>query len=890
MHPSLHRLTIAVLVATFCALAVGQYVAARSWYGGTVDAAERRDALGRARLADRVLTWQIEDMRRSARDNAAWDDAYEFLAGRKPDFMVLDWTPEIFTNLSVDVVAFVAPDGRIVAIRAFDAGREQLSAPPPGIAAAVAPAGLIGRRLGAATYAAGFTAVDGAYYAFGAAQVTHTNGSGPPDGQLFLLRALSSQVAATLERLGAGGLALRARPAGSAPRTAGSALDAAALAVDDHDEQRLVLSFPVGALGDGSELAVELESPRPVHAAAREAARALLVSTIVAGALVALLVFLFFDRFLLRPLKAIAARLVAIGRSGDASARLPAPARLDEIGTVARAANEMLAELEEAKRGADAARDAALAASRIKSEFLARMSHEIRTPMNGVLGMTELLGRTELGARQRKFCDTIHRSAVTLLEIINDILDFSKIEARRLELAPISCDLGALIEETLELLSPRAHARGLELVLDLAASLPPVVQVDPVRFAQVLTNLVGNALKFTERGEVVVRVAASPDADGRARVSCAVTDTGIGIAPDALGRIFEPFSQADASTTRRFGGTGLGLAITHQLVELMGGTLEVTSSPGHGSTFAFAVPLATTPVPVALPRPPLLRHLTILVADGNASCREVLVRQLAAEGARVFECDGSGLGAALAAAGGTVDIAIVEPTLATPAGGIVAALGAAPACREARIVMIAASGDAIAELESGTSPAIAAYLTKPVRRSLLYATLARLAGRELELDTRTFAASLGGSPASEQLGLRVLVVEDNLVNQAVASGMLEVLGCTTRTARDGAEALECVAAGGIDVVLMDCQMPVMDGIEATERIRAREAATHAARLPIIGVSAHAMQGAREDCLRAGMSDFVAKPFTMAELARALRRHVRRRAPAPAPRTPSVAAG
>jgi signal transduction histidine kinase/CheY-like chemotaxis protein len=698
---------------------------------------------------------------------------------------------------------------------------------------------------------------------------------------MFLLRPLSPGFEASLAGLTDATIVLHAVRAWDARRPAGAPreLAAADIAFDDHDQTQIVTSFPIAPLGDGRDLVVEMTNARPVHARALEVASALLWSTIATGALVALLTLLFFQRYLLRPLRGIASRLVEIGHGGDAAARLPPPARADEIGTVTDAANEMLGQLEEAKRGADSARDAAVTANRIKSDFLARMSHEIRTPMNGVLGMTELLTRTDLSARQRKFADTIHRSAVSLLEIINDILDFSKIEAKRLELSPSLAEPGNLVEEVLELLAPRAHARGLEFVLEITPAVPTVVEIDRVRIGQVLTNLVGNAIKFTEQGEIAVKVDATSCGDGRASIAFTVRDTGIGIEAAALQRIFEPFSQADASTTQRFGGTGLGLPIARQLVELMGGTLSVVSEPSRGSTFSFNIVVPVQPDRRAPGECdlPLLRDINILVADPNASCRDILQRQLTAQGARVVVSDGADLQAAAAAlAGAPLHVALVDPGHPSAGRGLLEAVLSIPAFDAASIIAIASHADTVAGIEATGQPRLAAYLTKPVRRSLLFTTLARLIGREREVATRALLGGGGGAASAESIGLNVLVVEDNLVNQQVTVGMLQLLSCTSTVAANGAEALERIAAGGFDVVLMDCQMPVLDGIEATRRLRADEAARRARRLPVIGVSAHAVQSAHEDCLRAGMTDFIPKPFTLAELSRALKRHAHQR--------------
>ncbi len=865
----LHRQTIAVLLATFCALGAGQYAAARWWYGRTVAAAEHRDGRSRARLAERTLASQLESLRRTAHDDGKWDETYAYVRGRNPQYFVANWDPDTFGNLSIDAVAFVAADGRVVKVLHYDPYARRYLEPAPALLAAVGRGGPLLGHLTHGVTATGLVLIGGEIYAWGGAPILPSKGDSEAAGSLIVLRSMGASFEGLLSELADARVSLEVladagRPGATPPPGPEEPL------FDDSDPETLDMRFRAGETADGHEVVVRILSARPVHAAAANAARALLWSAITTGLLVAALAVVFFENRLLRPLRLMSARLVEIGRAGDPAARLKPHRHADEIGTVAAAANEMLAELEDAKRGADAARDAALAASRVKSEFLARMSHEIRTPMNGVLGMTELLERTELSARQRKYADTIHRSAISLLDIINDILDFSKIEARRLELQAIELDVAGLVEDTAELLSSRTHGRDLELIVAVRPAVPAIVHVDPVRLRQVLTNLIGNSLKFTEHGEVVVTVDSGPVENGRALLEFSVADTGIGIAPGALGRLFEPFAQADASTTRRYGGTGLGLAIARQLVELMGGAMRVTSELGRGSIFSFSLP---TDVPALVlkgaERPPLLGGLLVLIGDQSPTSRAVLAEALDAAGATVATAaDAFEVDAWLAAANMRPDIVLLDHRLV---GGV-----ARRATLGIPVITMAPTGDAGNDPEPGSDGGIAGYLTKPVRRSLLVATLARITGRGAELDTASFLASVGLSAAGERLGLQVLVAEDNPVNQAVASGMLEALGCRVALAAHGAEALERVARGGIDVVLMDCQMPFMDGIAATQRLREREAAAHAARLPVIGISAHAMQGAREECLLAGMNDFVAKPFTMAELARALRRHARRR--------------
>ena len=870
---SLGRKTLALFLLLGIGLCLGSYAVLKAAVFPAFEEFERDSSQQAITRVTRMLQEDLRAIDIMNIEYSVWTQTYEYALGERPKYEEENLDPVYWHSVDINLFAVFDAGGNELFSWTADADgniqelHEQLSF-------ALAPGHPLISHETIDDALSGFLNVGEDVFQVVSRPILTGEGEGPIAGTIIVGQALSPERIAGLgQRATVDVSILPVGKSGLSPDTVASISEASAagkgcytlVASENIHSYRLledVFGDPIAYL--------ETSAPRRISTIGSSIVNTTMFSLAMASAIFLMGGLYLLHALVTKPVTRLTGQIVGMRKSGDLEIEIDA-GRSDEVGTLAKEFSQLTKRLGSARTELEEARDEALAMSKAKSEFLARMSHEIRTPMNGILGMTELLRDTPLDDRQQQFAGTIYESGEALLHIINDILDISKIEAGRIELDTAPFNLQNVVEECLELLAEAAHRKGLELACNIPLDLHVNVRGDPVRLRQVLMNLIGNALKFTEHGEVIVRVCEQRGSSGRRRYRFEIEDTGIGISPENQEKVFEAFIQEDGSNTRRYGGTGLGLAICRQLVELMDGEIGLKSKEDRGSLFWFEVELATDQALSSNRRLRQLAGTSALIADDNATNREILRHQLEGWGISVTVArSGYEAMSILTDTPGTrprLDVMLFDVAMPGMNGlQLAKAVREESAYRHVPIVMLSSiSRSSLDEEADSMEPDD--WLSKPVRQSRLYDSLLSLLNEGAASEDTDELPAIEGPVGADthRGGANVLLVDDNEVNLAVAREMLAALGHKVAVARDGVQAVAAVKEGAFDAILMDCHMPEMDGFEATKRIREFERDAASDPTPIIALTAHALEGDRERCIAAGMDEYLSKPFTKTQL-------------------------
>jgi CheY-like chemotaxis protein/signal transduction histidine kinase/HPt (histidine-containing phosphotransfer) domain-containing protein len=881
---TLGKKTLALFLLLGCAICLGSYIALRFTVLPTFGDFERRaseEALGRV---SRMLEAELRALEIMNLEYSAWNDTYRYARGEFPEYEDENLDPGYWHSVNINMMLIFDAQGRPLYGMVGDPANGTRLPFTDDLLETLEPGHPLVTHESISSAVTGLFRTSAGIMQIASFPILTGQRTGPIAGSFIVGQFFTDEQVAEIGQRATVELLIHPMGDNTLPAHISEAFgDTGHPEVDNAIATNTETVHGYKVLADilGQPAAVlEVRQPRTITQIGVTTIRTAM-TVLVLGSVGFLLAALFFlQRLIVGPIHMLTEKILDMQNTGNLEMDVETH-RSDEVGVLAGKFAELTAGLRKARHELEDARDKALSMSDAKSEFLARMSHEIRTPMNGVLGMTELLRNTKLNGKQARFARTIYESAESLLHIINDILDISKIEAGKVELDIAPFNVRDVVEECLDLLAESAHQKNVELVGAIPGDAHTFVEGDALRLRQVLVNLLSNAVKFTEQGEIIVRLSAQEQQHDTIKYRFEVQDTGIGINARNLAKVFEPFTQEDGSTTRRYGGTGLGLAISRQLIELMGGEIGAESICGEGSTFWFTVPLRKDMAESALMQPGILTGKRVLIVDDNATNRETLCHQL--EGwAMEAEAAGSGpeaLGLLCRETNGATRFELILLDMHMPGmDGIQLATEIRETAGYENTPLLMLSSVSGADVgDDRNSVGIDAWLTKPVRQARLYdALVSHLSRAETRsARTRSPVQTVHATNDNANRNLHILLAEDNQVNQIVATGMLTELGHRVTVVADGIEAVSAVKRQDFDLVLMDCQMPGLDGYKATRAIRQWEVDQNRRPALIMALTANALSGDKERCLDAGMNDYVSKPFTLTTLGSTIARNIQR---------------